>query len=684
MSHLLVAYVLLGCPVLRADETITTAGALARAMLSDRSSGCSFSFNAQVTCLIPHGGRYLYLTVSDATGHAFVTGEVNEFEIDFGRGDIISICGVLRNDEARFSRVKLVRRSVCEEPREISSADVSEGRVDWQFVRLAGVVRDICDSETDRRWTFLVLATSDETIYVGVPAGDYRTLLGASVKVDGFANPRDRSPRVYFGRTFHCRGASDIHVQDPQSQDLFSVPHVRMLRHLDPTRIARLGRHYLQGRVLCRWKGNHALVRTPDNEVVHLVFDGLPPSVGTDLVASGFPETDFFHLTLTHTVWRRTENPLQGIPDEPARGIDEFYTRLYTEQPLNTSFHGRLVTLKGFVRSLPTHDETAPRILVDCGGHLTTLDVGCLRDSGAFPPVGSEIAVTGTCVLETEDYRPNNLFPQIGGLFVVLNRVQDLMVLRRPPWWTPGRLLAVIALLLATLLLLFIWNRILNRLVERRGRQLLKEQLGHAAADLRTNERMRLAVELHDSLAQNLTGVSMEIEAAGRCGPGRSDDLMQHLKIADKALKSCRNELRNTLWDLRNQSLEARDFNEAIRKTLLPHVKHVALEVRVDVPRQRLLDNVAHDLLCIVRELVLNAIHHGAATTIGIRGGLEDSVVRLSVRDNGRGFDPDDSPGVAQGHFGLEGIRERLREPGGELSFCRRADGMTAIITYPL
>lgn len=287
-------------------------------------------------------------------------------------------------------------------------------------------------------------------------------------------------------------------------------------------------------------------------------------------------------------------------------------------------------------------------------------------------------------MLLTEDYRSSNLFPQINGLMIVLNHSEDLTILRTPSWWTTGRLVGLIASLLTLLAFLLIWNRILNRLVERRGKQLLNEQLGHAAADLRSNERMRLAVELHDSLAQNLTGVSMEIEAASRCGTAQVEGLMQHLTIADKALKSCRNELRNTLWDLRNQSLEAPDFNEAVHKTLLPHIKHVTLKTKIEIPRAGLSDNTLHDLLCIIRELTLNAILHGGATTIDITGTRVDSIIRLSVTDNGCGFDPDDSPGVSEGHFGLEGIRERLREPGGELTFLSHPHGMTAIITYPL
>ena len=69
----------------------------------------------------------------------------------------------------------------------------------------------------------------------------------------------------------------------------------------------------------------------------------------------------------------------------------------------------------------------------------------------------------------------------------------------------------------------------------------------------------------------------------------------------------------------------------------------------------------------MIRELVANAIRHGHAEHIRIAGSLENGLMMISVRDDGCGFDPAAAPGVAEGHFGLQGIRERLARYGGEL-----------------
>lgn len=65
------------------------------------------------------------------------------------------------------------------------------------------------------------------------------------------------------------------------------------------------------------------------------------------------------------------------------------------------------------------------------------------------------------------------------------------------------------------------------------------------------------------------------------------------------------------------------------------------------------------------RELVSNAIRHGGATTVWIAGENRERAISLVVRDNGRGFDTRRRPGPQDGHFGIEGIRERVRRRDG-------------------
>ena len=268
---------------------------------------------------------------------------------------------------------------------------------------------------------------------------------------------------------------------------------------------------------------------------------------------------------------------------------------------------------------------------------------------------------------DTENWRPNRVLPQIREVLVAIRKPGDVRVLTRPPWWTPVRLVTLIGALLAVLLGIFAWNVALRRRAELRGKELAAEQVSHVTSELKVYERTRLAMELHDSLSQTLTGVSMGIDSALDIAGDTSEELKRQLKYTSKAIEACRTELRNCLWDLRSQALEESDMNAAIQLALSQIVSRTTLNVRFEVPRSRLSDRTAHTILRIIRELAANAVRHGNATSIKIAGSIDGGKLRFSVTDNGSGFDPKRAPGVAEGHFGLEGIQERVDRLDGEV-----------------
>ena len=123
-------------------------------------------------------------------------------------------------------------------------------------------------------------------------------------------------------------------------------------------------------------------------------------------------------------------------------------------------------------------------------------------------------------------------------------------------------------------------------------------------------------------------------------------------------------------------------MNDAIRQALIPHIGQTKLIIRFNVPRTKLTDNAAHALLRIIRELTINAVRHGHATTIRIAGEQTNGLLSFSVRDDGTGFDPQSAPGVQQGHFGLQGIRERIQRFDGEMKIeTNRSAGSKISIT---
>ena len=201
----------------------------------------------------------------------------------------------------------------------------------------------------------------------------------------------------------------------------------------------------------------------------------------------------------------------------------------------------------------------------------------------------------------------------------------------------------------------------------------------------RLRERMLLAVDLHDHLAQNLTGISLQLDAAELADQnGRPQMAKAHLAHARQALRSCRENLRCCLGDLRSDLPGSADMNAFIRRCVAPHIGTVRLSVRINVPRSALSERALFALGKIVRELAVNAARHGKPRRIFIAGERRDGQVRISVHDDGCGFDPGNVPGPDEGHFGLAGVRERLKAFRGRLSISSRPDhGTRALISLP-
>lgn len=251
------------------------------------------------------------------------------------------------------------------------------------------------------------------------------------------------------------------------------------------------------------------------------------------------------------------------------------------------------------------------------------------------------------------------------------------------PWWSHTELLIIIGVLFGILATSIIWNRSIQAISSRRARRLAQEEIAHARTRLKVEERTELAVEIHDALSQTLTGIALQLEAAldiGRQAPERAE---RCLTTASQMLASCRHELRGCLWDLRTRTFEERDLTEALTQTLAPHLTGIQTHVLFNVPRSRLSESTVHTILKIVRELAVNAIRHGHAHSIRIVGEMTDGTIHFSVSDDGCGFDVAAVPGPRDGHFGLQGIRERLRKYGGTMTIDATASGTRVAVSMP-
>jgi signal transduction histidine kinase len=201
-----------------------------------------------------------------------------------------------------------------------------------------------------------------------------------------------------------------------------------------------------------------------------------------------------------------------------------------------------------------------------------------------------------------------------------------------------------------------------------------------------STERSRLARELHDSLEQVLTGTALQLNAASETIHVDPSAASEHIEIARSLMRQTRTEVRRSVWDLRAQSLETHDLGQALQKAA-EHLTGSGAELRVTTSGQalRLTDVLENHLLRIGQEAVTNAVKHGNAGRILLHIDFCTDKVTMTVEDNGCGFDSEAAPGVAHGHFGLEGMRERVKRIGGTLELkSSPGEGTKLIVETPL
>jgi signal transduction histidine kinase len=177
-------------------------------------------------------------------------------------------------------------------------------------------------------------------------------------------------------------------------------------------------------------------------------------------------------------------------------------------------------------------------------------------------------------------------------------------------------------------------------------------------------ERNRMAREIHDTLAQGFTGIVLQLEAAEQGLNEAPESVPSHIDRARALARESLSEARRSVWALRPQALEKRDLAGAIRREVerLAGEGRVGARLVVSGKRARLEASVEDALLRITQEALTNVRRHSEATTAEVRLAFGEETVRLSIADNGVGFDTSWSK---EGSFGLIGMNERAQACGG-------------------
>ncbi len=547
--------------------------------------------------------------------------------------------------------------------RAASFDDLASGRWHYQRVQVRGVVRRAAAQDENRAVLWVALGREVIEARVDSALDENREWVDALVEVEGLAaggiNDRRQLVQPYL-RVADWPGVRVLRAA-PAPEAAPERSAASLLR-FQPAEVdgAHLHRVRLRGQVIAVFPGGRVFLRDHSSEpaaafaarleaggsgVPSLAEPELQP--GDEVEMAGFPEMDGLSARLGDArVLQRTS----GEPPE-ARSIEMRALLADANDAELLSFTAEVVQqwrdANGTGWRLRAGEDTAPAFLM-----------------GDYPDElqpGTQVRATGICEMAGTVESGYRARPTSARL--LLRSPADFEILRAPSWWTTRRLLGLVAALAALVLAGLVWIGQLRRQVLRQARSLRDQVAREAALD----ERHRIAREFHDTLEQELAGLSIRLGAVA--SRPLDDKARGLLDTSQHLLSRVQSEAHDLVHRLReDEEAETADLVAALRE-LVERQPADGPRCELEAPEHlpALPAAAAHHLRMIAQESLTNALKHALATRIVIRLAAGDGGLLLTVTDDGKGFVEEEAS--RSGRFGRIGIRERCRKINAEANW---------------
>jgi signal transduction histidine kinase len=717
-SGLIVAFAMVArasdAPNVRTVPLETAAGVLS---LTGEQAGqrLPVSVTGVVTAAEPDWNGQFF--VQDATGGVFVENISPQAPKP---GDRIRVSGV--SHPGAFAPIisepkwEVLGAASLPEPKSVTIETLETGVEDGLRVEISGVVRRV-RFEASR--LNLDLAVGGYRLQVRVPVSSTSnsdTLIAARVRVRGTAATHyNAALRHLTTVAVYVPRPEDFILVEPEAVSPFTQPILPLNAVAQYRRDnGETKRLHVKGTVTLQRLGEDVFLQDSSGGL-RIESSQIEPLLSGDQVeAVGFLEYENFLPVLRDAVLKKTASTESPIAARPVT-IAEIRNGLH---------HAELITLRGRIldrSTRPVAREAAgfsgvvtTWLMQDAGFVFTVEREGLQEDATlmSLPPGGIvEVDGVGLAEVDTAGKAKN--------LKLLLSSPGGMRLIKRPSWWTPGRLLVGVSVLSAILLVVLGWlltitkkNAVLNstlrkleqaqselqeahdtleQKVEERSKQLQIEMSARKESELQSKavlaERTRLARDLHDSLEQTLTGIALQLDTAAKLFDRTPETSHRHLQLARNWLRQSQVELRRSIWDLRSRELEQFDLPVALRQSAEHLVDGTAMTLQFSTrgERTRLPEIVEENVLRIGQEALTNVAKHARASRVTVEFDFSPAALALRISDDGVGFDQTTAPSGRENHFGLIGITERARRLGGDLTIeSRPGSGTTIAVSIPL
>ena len=587
--------------------------------------------------------------IQDATAGIYAEGSVSpKYAHLLGR--LVEVEGVTGPGKfapvIREQRLRVLGKGALPKAQLFPFSELADGRQDSQWARVRGIVRSVAIDRNSWQGTTLAMrvASGGGEFNVRVPIGrdqDLTSWVDSEVLIEGVCGSLYNTNRQLTGILFYVPRLSFITVEAPAREaslsDLLRFSPGKGIRH----------RVRVRGVVGYQQLGNSLFLACRGKGLRVLTQQNTPLEIGDLVDVLGFPAMGDSAPILEDAVFHRLSHESAPEPVE-----------LNLATPWE-QFDGAVVTTEAKLLNRQAQPDGV-RLLLQRGEVYFDAAIAPAPSVNYLLsiPLNSEIRVAGICLV-----RSGGLWRTPESFRILLRSPLDVVVLRAPSWWNLRHTLWLLGITACVLVTVVAWVVVLGRR--------LREQMAIIRQKLRTSavleERNRIARELHDTLEQELAGITMQLDLAVDC-------FQQAPRIAEQALETARNmsrhsmvEARRSVWDLRCQLLEDGDLVSALGQIVGPLAPpdRVNVEAKIQGSPVRLHRAVEMNLLRIGQEAVANAVKHGQAGQIFIELRYTPESVCLSVSDDGQGFAADQASPT--GHFGLLDMRERAQSMGSQL-----------------
>lgn len=203
--------------------------------------------------------------------------------------------------------------------------------------------------------------------------------------------------------------------------------------------------------------------------------------------------------------------------------------------------------------------------------------------------------------------------------------------------------------------------------------------------DPAAEERQRISRELHDRVLQLLSGARLRAESARRQLVDKQSELASELHLIEESIDKAIIEIRNLLTENQeSREIQAGSLERRLKQELDIFRARTGfkLDFQCAIGVENLPIAIEREMYFTLREGILNAVRHSRATELRLVVRATPQGWEAILRDNGVGFEPGATE--TSGHYGLRGMRERVRKIGGEIHFHSAPGKGTEIkITVP-